>query len=67
MDKVIEVLKSRRVWAGICAILSLLLAKAGYLDFNPSTTTDLIMSTINDVSSLCAIVLPILSYLNPKK
>ena len=67
MNVTIEVLKQRRIWAGICAFVAFILPFFGVsLSFNVEGTIDSIMKVIEAVSGLLAIILPIISYFRPK-
>lgn len=61
-----ELLKQRRIWASIAAVIALALPMFGYTDLNPESLTESIMSVVNGISALMAIILPIWSYLKPK-
>lgn len=62
-----ELLKQRRIWASIATIIALVLPLLGYTDLNPESLTEAIMSVVNGISALVAIILPIWSYLKPKE
>lgn len=62
------ILKQRRIWAGICAIISLYLrAFAPEVDFNADKATDIILTIVQAISDLGMVLLPIWSYFRPKK
>lgn len=66
--KILELLKQRRIWASISASLYVILTLMGYTgEFNAEAFTDTIMTVINAVSAVSAIILPIWSYYKPKK
>lgn len=62
-----ELLKSRRVWAGVAAIIALTLPLLGYNDLDANSLTDAIMGVVEAISSLAAVILPIWSYFYPKQ
>lgn len=68
MQKIIEILKNRRAWAAVCAFISLLLRAVGAdADFDANAATDAIMTTVQAISDLGMIFLPIWSLYKPKK
>jgi hypothetical protein len=67
MSKIITILSSRRVWAAIGGAISLILSLSGsHIGFDPNTFTNAIMSLVNDISALAAIILPLWSLISPK-
>jgi len=64
--QILELLKQRRVWASIAALLAIALPLAGYTDFSADSLVEAIMTVINGISAVAAIILPIWSYLKPK-
>ena len=67
MEKILEILKQRRVWAGICALIAFVLPLFGVtatIDVNGAV--DAIMKVIEGLSSILAIGLPLWSYFKPK-
>lgn len=67
MTKILELLKQRRVWAGIAGIISLSLrAFASGVDFDQDAFTDAIMAIVQAISDLVMITFPIWSYLKPR-
>lgn len=68
MEKIIEVLKSRRAWAAICAFISLALRAVGSdADFDANAATNAIMTLVQAISDLGMVFLPIWSLYKPKK
>lgn len=68
MENFKNLIKQRRIWAGISATIALLLPVLGYSgEFNPDEVADVIMALVEAVSGLCAIILPIWSYYKPKR
>jgi len=68
MDQLKNLLKQRRIWAGLSATIAFFLPLTGYTsDFNHEQLTDVIMALINSISGILAIILPIWSYYKPKK
>jgi amino acid permease len=68
MANILVLLQSRRVWAGISAMLAFFLPMmAGGLEIDANILTESIMKLIEAISGLAAIILPILSYFKPKK
>ena len=68
MEKVLIILKQRRLWASFFALLSISLrAIAPELDFNEDKATELILTLIQTVSDLGMVLLPVWSYFKPRK
>ena len=68
MKKIIQVLKNRRSWAAICALVAVCLRATGVnVDFDTNKATDAIMALIQAIADLGAIILPIWSLSKPKK
>ena len=68
MTQVLNILKQRRVWASLCALISIFLrAFAPDVDFNEEQATELIMTLIQTISDLGMVMLPLWSYFKPKK
>lgn len=67
MNKVLEILKQRRIWAGICAMVALgLRAFVPDLDFDAESATNAIMAFVQAIADLGAVFLPLWSYIKPK-
>jgi len=62
MNKLITILKQRRLWASLCGIISIAIPV-----FNSEVALDSIMGIIEGLSALATIVLPLWSYLKPKQ
>jgi hypothetical protein len=68
MNKLIDILKQRRVWASIFALVSISLrAFAPDLSFDEEKATELVLTLIQTLSDLGMVLLPLWSYLKPKK
>lgn len=68
MANILVLLQSRRVWAGISAMLAFFLpmiVEGTNIDAN--ILTESIIKLVEAISGLAAIILPILSYLKHKK
>jgi len=63
----LNLLKQRRIIASLLWTVSVLLSIAWYNDFDSEVLVDAILSIINWISIVSAIVLPIISYFKPKK
>lgn len=67
MNKILELLKQRRVWAGLFATIALILPLVGVnISLDANSLTDAVMKLVDAISSLLAIILPLLSYFKPK-
>jgi hypothetical protein len=67
MDKILNLLSQRRIWAGIGAIISFSIALSGVkIGFDSVSFVNAVMSLIGDVAAVAATVLPIWSYFQPK-
>lgn len=64
METILDVLKQRRIWASLLALVAVLLPEA---NINPDTIINSVINVIEAVSALGAVILPIWSYLKPKK
>jgi len=68
MEQFKNLIKQRRIWAGLFATIALLLPVFGYNgEFNPDVATDVIMALVEAVSGVLAVILPIWSYYKPKQ
>ena len=68
MENILELLKQRRVWAGIFGSITFLLPVFGVkYDMDVNTLTDLFTNLGLAISALLTAVLPIWSYFKPKK
>lgn len=59
-----NLLKQRRVWSSILALVAILLPEA---NIDPDTIINSVVNVIEALSALGAVLLPIWSYLKPKK
>jgi hypothetical protein len=68
MEKLLTLIKQRRIWASLFALLSISLrAFAPDLEFDEERATELTLLLIQTLSDMGMVMLPLLSYLNPKK
>lgn len=64
MEKLLFILKQRRIQASILAIIAFALPEA---NIDPNSILDAIAKVIEAISTLGAVLLPIWSYIKPKK
>lgn len=64
MEKLLDILKQRRIWASLLAVIALVLPEA---NINPDSIINSVVNVIEALSALGAVLLPIWSYLKPKK
>lgn len=68
MEQVIELLKQRRVWAGIVGSVTFTLGMVGVtLSYDSVQLTDLLLAVGQALGALIPAVLALYSYLSPKK
>lgn len=68
MKQLLEALSHRRTWTAIFGFIALVLPVIGVqLDIDVNGLTDAVMRLVEAISGLMAVVLPILSLINPKK
>ncbi len=68
LEKTLELLSQRRVWAGISGTIAIVLQLLGAnIDFDPASLTDAMMQLIQAIAAIAAIILPVASYFFPKK
>jgi len=68
MKTFVELLKQRRIWAGIFATIALVLSMSGVnVQFDTNSATEAVMQLIEALSGLAAVLLPIWSLVSPKK
>ena len=66
--KILELLKQRRIWAGIFSTIAFLLPTMGVaLQIDVNGLTDTVVKLIEAISGFMAVVLPIWSYFFPKQ
>ena len=67
MQKIIEIIKNRRTWAAICALISVSLRAIGSdADFNADAATNAIMALVQAITDVGTVILPIWSLYKPK-
>jgi len=67
MENILNILKQRRIWAGITGAIALILPLvAKDASFDANATTNAIMGVIEAVSGLATVILPLYSYFKPK-
>jgi len=68
MNKILVLLKQRRLWASIFAFIAIILPLFGVeVDFNADSATSAVMGVVEALIGLLAVVLPIWSFIKPKK
>jgi hypothetical protein len=68
MEKVITILKQRRVWASIFALISISMrAFAPDLEFDEERATEVTLLLIQTLSDIGMVMLPLWSFFKPKK
>ena len=67
MENLLNILKQRRIWAGITGAIALFLPLvAKDASFDANATTDAIMRLVEALSGIATIILPLYSYFKPK-
>jgi len=68
MEKLLTLLKQRRIWASLFALLSISLrAFAPDLEFDEERATELTLTLIQTLSDIGMVMLPLWSFFKPKK
>jgi len=66
--QILEILKQRRIWAGIFGAIAFILPMFGVsLALDVNGITDAIMVLIQAISGIVAVAFPIISYFKPKQ
>ena len=67
MKSVLELLKQRRFWASLAALVAMVLTMFGYVDFDSDLFADRMVQAIDAVLAVVSMILPLWSYFRPKK
>jgi len=66
--KILELLKQRRIWAGIFGAIAIILPMIKVnVDLDVNGLTNAVMDLITAITAISTMILPIISYFKPKQ